>query len=291
LAKLDRHLTRQNAQALLKAATHRSKREIDALVATIAPKPDVPAKIRKLPDRKTSRELRPDGVELSHVEKMGTGPFESPSIEPESDSGMPIAPLPVPERAPAVLEPLSESRYKVQFTASRELCDKLERLQALASHSVRPGDLEALIDMAVTHEIQRLEKKRYAATERPRDKAVRAANTDQKSSPKQSRHIPAAVKRAVIARDGERCAFVDKAGNRCSETKRLEFHHVVAYGRGGPTTEENIQIRCDPHNRYQAELDYGKAAMDHYRKTKSFAKEPRPPNIALNHLSGARSWR
>jgi hypothetical protein len=213
LAKLDRHLTRQNAQALLKAATHRSKREIDALVATIAPKPDVPAKIRKLPDRKTSRELRPDGVELSHVEKMGTGPVESPSIEPESDSGMPIAPLPVPERAPAVLEPLSESRYKVQFTASRELCDKLERLQALASHSVRPGDLEALIDMAVTHEIQRLEKKRYAATERPRDKAVPAANTDQKSSPKQSRHIPAAVKRAVIARDGERCAFVDKAGS------------------------------------------------------------------------------
>jgi 5-methylcytosine-specific restriction endonuclease McrA len=71
-----------------------------------------------------------------------------------------------------------------------------------------------------------------------------------------SRHIPAAVKRAVWVRDGGRCAFKGTRG-RCTETGRLEFHHIVPYARGGPADVDNIQLRCAAHNAYEAELDFG----------------------------------
>jgi len=50
IAKLAPHLTQPNADALLKRATHRSKRPIEELVVEIAPRPDAPALMRKLPN-------------------------------------------------------------------------------------------------------------------------------------------------------------------------------------------------------------------------------------------------
>jgi hypothetical protein len=63
------------------------------------------------------------------------------------------------ESAPgaAVVEPLAPSRYKVQFTASAQLKDKLERLQALLRSEVPDGDLAAVIEKAVTEKLERLE--------------------------------------------------------------------------------------------------------------------------------------
>ena len=57
----------------------------------------------------------------------------------------------------ALVEPLSPARYKVQFTASAELHDKLERLQALMRSEVPGGDLAAIIERAVTEKLERLE--------------------------------------------------------------------------------------------------------------------------------------
>src|SRR5919198_999682 len=39
---------------------------------------------------------------------------------------------------------------------------------------------------------------------------------------RRGRHIPAAVRRAVAARDAYRCTYVDASGTRCAETRRLE---------------------------------------------------------------------
>ncbi len=62
IAKLAPHLTRENRDRLLARAIHKSKREIEELVAELAPKPDVPALVRKLPqpraEQSPSGELR-----------------------------------------------------------------------------------------------------------------------------------------------------------------------------------------------------------------------------------------
>ena len=49
IVKIARHLTEDNHREVLARTTHKSSREIDLLVAELAPKPDVPSRIRALP--------------------------------------------------------------------------------------------------------------------------------------------------------------------------------------------------------------------------------------------------
>jgi hypothetical protein len=120
----------------------------------------------------------------------------------------------------------------------------------------------------VTEKLEKLESKRYGKAKNPR-KSVEETDTSASS-----RNIPAPVKRAVYERDQGRCRFEDQNGRRCTETKRLEYHHVKPFGRGGDHRPENVQLRCRTHNLYQGELDYGKALMDRYRSSPSRVSEP-----------------
>jgi len=168
------------------------------------------------------------------------------------------------------MEPLAPARYKVQFTASAELKDKIERLRGLMSSSVPDGDLAAIIEEAVTEKLERLEAKRLGKTKTLR-KSVEEADT----SPS-SRYIPAPVRRAVSERDGNQCSFVDAQGRRCKEQQALQFHHRDPYARGGDHSPDNIQMMCPTHNRYLAECDYGKDVMERFRRSSSLAREPGP---------------
>jgi hypothetical protein len=172
--------------------------------------------------------------------------------------------MPIP-LSPARVEPLSPSRYKVAFTASQELRDKLERLQALMHQ-----DLAAVVEAAVTEKLQRLEAKRYAETKNPRKDL---GKTD--TSPK-SRYIPAAVRRAVRKRDGHQCAFVDQSGRRCTERRGIEFHHHDPFGRGGDHDPSNISLYCKRHNANAAEREYGKEVMDRHRRNGDRVLETAP---------------
>ncbi len=165
------------------------------------------------------------------------------------------------------MEPLAPARYKVCFTASAELHDKLERLQALMRSSVPDGDLAKIIDVAVTKELERVEAKRFAKTNAPR-KGL--AETD--TTPK-SRYIPAAVRRVVHERDGGRCTYRDKHGRRCSKLHDLEFHHRKPFGRRGAHSPEVVTLHCRVHNTLMAEHDYGKEVMARYRRSGSRVSE------------------
>ena len=70
----------------------------------------------------------------------------------------PSWPVRPPSHRPSV-EPLAPARYRVQFTASTELREKLVRLQNLMRSQVPDGDLETIIDDAVTEKLKRLEEK------------------------------------------------------------------------------------------------------------------------------------
>jgi hypothetical protein len=144
--------------------------------------------------------------------------------------------------------PLAPERYKVQFTASAETCHKLRLAQDLLRHQIPNGDLEKVVDRALTALLRDLARQKFAATDRPRGNGSVAPG---------SRHIPAQVKRAVWIRDGGRCAFAGPGGRRCAERGFLEFHHVVPHGAGGEPTTGNVQLRCRAHNQYEAELYFG----------------------------------
>jgi hypothetical protein len=182
IERLGPHLTARNRDTLLRRATHKSKREIEELVAELAPRPDVRPTMRKLaePRPRTSappaRELRPAGV--------STGRTEPPAGATAAVSVL------VAARSP-VVEPLGQSRYKVSFMATAELHEKLKRLEALMRSSVPDVDLAKVIDVAVSRELERVEARRFGKTKKPRKRLSEADTTPS------SRHIPVPVRRAV----------------------------------------------------------------------------------------------
>jgi len=121
--------------------------------------------------------------------------------------------------------------------------------------SISDGDLVAVIEAAVTEKIQRLESRRFGRTKAPRKTL---AHTD--TSPR-SRHVPAAVRRAVDERDGGRCRYVDGQGRRCTARAAPQFHHRYLFAMGGDHAPGNVALMCRMHNRYLAEIDCGRGAM------------------------------
>ena len=223
-------LTEANHRDVLERARHKSKRDVELLVATLNPRPDAPPTIRKLPT--------PAAPELPAV------PLQEPLKASAAASTETITPTVAPVSRPAVVKPLAPERYKIQFTVSRETHDKLRRAQDLLRHVVPNGDPAIIFERALELLVDDLERRRIGKAAHPR--AARETNSD-------SRHIPAAVKRAVWQRDNGRCAFSGSHG-RCTETGFLEYHHVVPFASGGETSSGNVELRCRAHNQYEAEL-------------------------------------
>jgi hypothetical protein len=257
-------LTVENREAVLARAAHKSKRQIEELVAELAPRPDVPASIRKLPEPRAGAAgqigqgaaLLLDGVRVPAAQAPGVESETSAAGDGWTATATATVLQAPTSRSGDVLQPLARARYRVQFTASETLRDKLERFQALLPGS----DLASLVEQAVTEKLERLEARRFGRTKAQR-KAL--AEADMSSG---SRSIPAPVRRAVHERDGGRCAFVNARGRRCEARRALEFHHRHPHGHGGDRTPDNISLVCQPHNAYLAEIDYGQAAIDRHRR-------------------------
>jgi hypothetical protein len=165
--------------------------------------------------------------------------------------------------APAQLTtPLSPGRYKVQFTATQTLHDKLQQLQDLMRHQVPDGDLCTIVERAADLLIEQQMKRRFAQIEKPRSAAAR-------DEPARSRYIPRAVVREVYARDSGQCTFVSPEGRRCEARGHLELHHEDPFARGGGPTVENLKLACRTHNALLAERDFGRAYIQSMRNRDS----------------------
>ena len=232
------HLTEQNHREVLAQATGRSKRQIEELVARLSPQPAVPALIRKLPELPAPATVPPP---------LAAG--EPPPIA-RPPSGAALA-------RRAVLAPLTEETFKVQFTASRGFRDKLRQAQDLLRHRVPDGDLAAVLERALDLLIEDIKKERFAV-----GRKARQAPKEEVAS---SRHIPDAIKRAVYERDGGRCTFADERGRRCGETGTLEFDHVDGFARTHRHDVDGIRLLCRAHNQHAAEQIYGRAFMERAR--------------------------
>jgi len=232
------HLTHANHVALFDEARHKSKREVEQLIARLRPQADVRATVRKLPATKPIAGTSPEVLRL----EVAVPGSDSPVAVAHTTSPTMSAQVATPRRPE--IKPLAPERYKVQCTISRETHDKLRHVQDLLRHTIPDGDVAAIFDRALTILLADLSRAKWSATERPRSR---------REAPSRSRHIPAVVKRDVWTRDGGRCAFQGELG-RCAETGFLEFHHVVPYADGGETSARNLQLRCRVHNQYEATL-------------------------------------
>ena len=217
------HLTQQTADELLQAAAHRTKSEIERMLAERFPQPDVATLVGPLPvtPAPLTTQLSPGKVEQ-----------QSPNIA--SEAFVPVEPLTPRPR----IVPLAPQRFALQVTIGQHTLDKLHRAQELLSHQVPSGDVAEVLDRSLDALILKLEKTKCAATDRPR--------TPRRRSKTSGRYIPALVRRAVWKRDGGRCTFVSDKGQRCPSRKRLEYDHIDEVARGVPATVSNIRLRCRP---------------------------------------------
>ncbi|HEY6077328.1 MAG TPA: hypothetical protein VIW29_00900 [Polyangiaceae bacterium] len=82
---------------------------------------------------------------------------------------------------------------------------------------------------------------------------------------RRARSIPAAVKRAVYARDAGCCSYVDQRGQRCGETRYLELEHLKPFAHGGEHVASNLALRCAAHNALAAEEAFGRSIIEQKR--------------------------
>jgi len=251
VALLRPHLTPGNHAALLEAARHKSKRDVEYQIACLAPKPVATALIRRMTEGKANAG---DAPSLAETETPATIVDECADglelVPPQASS--PRATSVAVQRPRPTIAPLARDCYLLRVTLSANAHARFRRAQDLMRDSIPNGDPASIVERALTVLVDHLEKAKSAKTARPRRASARHAQ-----SSGDFRHIPAVVKRAVWARDDGRCAFVGLHG-RCTETGHLEYHHVVPFARGGSADVGNIALRCRPHNAFESELVFGR---------------------------------
>src|SRR5690554_5948122 len=207
-------------------------------------------------------------------------------------------------------------RFRVQFTAEQEYVDLLEEAFDLLGLGKRAASLPELQLRALREFVERL-RQRKTGTKRPAREAAREtvtprapaapareaatsrahaaparepvtsrapaalareAETSRAPAAPARRHVRAATRREVWARDAGRCAYTDDRGRRCPETGSLQLHHREAHAMGGPDSVDNLELRCPPHNLLAAEQDFGRSHMD-LRRGKA------PPSLAARERS------
>jgi hypothetical protein len=237
--ELAKHLTPENHLEVLRSARGKRKSDVEKLVAALAPKPDAPTLVRRLPaPRVVERAPSPAGptIDVSTASSLAAPP------------SLPASPAQPPTRP--VVAALAPERFKYQTTVGSELLEKMQLARDLLSHAVPGRDEETVLARAFDALLRELARERFGETDRPGHARPTAPH---------SRHVPAAVKRAVFVRDLGRCAFTGPDGRRCADQRFLQFHHVTPYMAGGATTVENIQLRCRRHNQHEGRVFFAHA--------------------------------
>jgi hypothetical protein len=160
---LGRHLTPENHQTVLAKASGRSRQQIEVLVAELAPRPDVPTSVRKLPSF------------------MATPCSPAPAAGGVSSQAIPAAafsPATFVATPRPIIQPTAPERYRVQFTMGEETHNKFRRLQGLLRREIPDGDAGAIFDRAVTLLLETVETRKLGAAAKPRPRAPIRPGTD-----------------------------------------------------------------------------------------------------------------
>jgi 5-methylcytosine-specific restriction endonuclease McrA len=292
------HLTPENAEELVDAATHRRKAEIEAWLArrfeVVRDAGPVRSMIRAIPGavQLAPAQVAEDQLQLTAVDGEfavaltevdgggGEGGGEGGSTSVDGDrrelalERVGHSAISAGGLAPAQARP---ERYLLRLAISKSTHDKLRRAQALLSHSVASRDVAQLLDRALDALIAEAEKRRIGASGSGRRSASDQPQRGNRrtSGGRRSRYVPAPIRRAVWERDQAQCTFVAANGSRCEARHFLEFDHVTPIARGGKATVEGLRLRCQAHNQYEAERAFGAEFMRRKREKARIAAAER----------------
>ena len=80
-------------------------------------------------------------------------------------------------------------------------------------------------------------------------KATKIENSNSSEIPAVNRRaLTATIQHKVRLRDKGRCTYTDRDGNRCSQRRWLDFHHVIPVAAGGLDSVDNLKLLCRGHH-------------------------------------------
>jgi hypothetical protein len=258
--ELAKVITPENRAEVLPRFLGRSKQEAKAVAVEIRPAEVVPRKemVTALPLVSRAPVERVQPVEPVRTVELSAN---------ELPKGLSLPICAPPERRASV-EPLTSDLRRLHMTVFEQFLEKLEAARKGQGHA-QPGAsaekvLEAALDLLLAAQAtRRAEVKTPQQNPRPT---------------KNPGHVPAAVKRAVWARDEGRCQWRLDSGGICGSTMCLEIDHIRPLARGGKSTVTNCRLACRFHNQLAARQVYGDDWIDQFTKgnaaTIPIAREP-----------------
>jgi hypothetical protein len=259
VAVLSAHLTPANHRKLLASAAGKSKRELEAFIATL-PSFSGPAAAR---DKIVLLPQQPEAAKSAFLAGPGAGKERAAAAasgtQPEADSTQARSQAAPRAAARAGAQPQAAPAARISFTADRELLEELDRARELLAHRYPGGELGPLLKAALKALLEKVDLERQRAGRQARK--ARSA----------SRRIPKWIRKVVRRRDGGRCAFSASDGRRCVERSWLEYDHIVPFALGGRSDDpDNVRLLCRAHNQQTARAIFG--------DRRPAASQPRPPN-------------
>jgi hypothetical protein len=199
--------------------------------------------------------------------------------------------------------PLTATVRRIHFNVDKQVVRKLKVAREGLSHSIRGATMEQVLEAALDLLLEKQAKARgqvkkpravvAAASATPIGIAVETATTGsgptvsptpiptltpiaiptvtpteppphRRDGPRAA--IPAAVRRAVWDRDGDRCSWPLDGGGCCGSTHRMELDHIIPWAEWGPDTAENLRVVCGRHNALAARQAFGGRQSNRYRR-------------------------
>lgn len=245
------HLKWDNYRRLIRESKGLSTREVEALVASLAPVPAAPAeRVRFLAVAAAPPAAPPEEPGLF---------APSPERMPTAEAARTIESRPAPVQAvpaPGPVEPAPSVVRRVQFsfTGEEALFWDVERVKELSRRKWPEGKLEEVFAGAIKALLEKID---------PDRRGRRKARVRRLLAGARSRHIPVAVKDEVWERDGGRCVYASPGGRVCGARAGLEFDHVRPWALGGGSGDAaNVRLLCRTHNDLEARRAFGGALVD-----------------------------
>jgi len=166
-------------------------------------------------------------------------------------------------RARDRVSPLSPEWSKLEGSISQNVAVKLKRAQSVLSSKLGlPADLNATLEASLDlylskHDPVERAKRAWSGPQKqraPREASVEmhAETTAEFCSSKTRRGrtpLTAMQKHEVHRRDQGRCTFViPETGERCSQDRWLQIHHIQSVREGGGNDPSNLQTLCAVHH-------------------------------------------
>jgi len=253
-------LSNENKEEILSKVQGLSKIDVEKLVSHYQPRPKPFEKITPI-----VVENRAEGFDFRDG-------FYS---EPEQGELIPDKRRQDLSRKAAMLQSEKEERYKLEFSISKEVYQKLERAKQLCGNSGNTREaLEIVFGKVLDEYVEKhcpvkCEERRVKRAKKKAERTMLGEQAPKKRTQANFGYIARSARDKVMVRDGLCCSYVSEDGVHCRARTNLQIDHITPRSEGGRGRVDNLRVLCRSHNLLVAEEKLGEGFMRQFYSKKN----------------------